>query len=57
MPIKSETTSGDGKRVTMDLSEIGLDVDESVFQTPGGYEKIAMPDLLQRLKLRAKEPT
>lgn len=50
MPIKSETTSGDGKRVTMELSEIGLDVDRSVFQIPEGYEKIAMPDLLERLK-------
>lgn len=57
MPIKSETTSGDGKRVTMELSEIALDVDESVFQIPEGYEKIAMPDLLQRLKLQPKEPT
>jgi len=57
IPIKSETTSGDGKRVTMELSEIGLDVDRSVFQIPEGYEKIAMPDLLQRLKLQAKEPT
>lgn len=57
MPIKSETTSGDGKRVTMELSEIGLDVDRGVFQIPEGYEKIAMPELLQRLKLQSKEPT
>ena len=57
MPIKSETTSSDGKRVTMELSEIGLDVDRSVFQIPEGYEKIAMPGLLQRLKVQPKEPT
>lgn len=57
MPIKSETTSGDGKRVTMELTEIGLNVDRSVFQIPEGYEKIAMPDLLQRLKVQPKEPT
>lgn len=57
MPIKSETTSSDGKRVTMELSDISLDVDRSVFQIPEGYEKIAMTGLLQRLKLQSKEPT
>lgn len=57
MPIKSETTSGDGKRVTMELSGIELNVDSRVFQIPEGYEKIAMRDLLQRLNLQPKEPT
>lgn len=50
MPIKSETTSNDGKRVTMELTEITLDVDSSVFRIPEGYEKITMPDLAKRLK-------
>jgi len=51
MPVKSETTSSDGKRVMMELSEISLDVDRGVFQIPEGYEKIAMRDLLERLKV------
>lgn len=51
MPIKSETTSSDRKRVTMELSDISFDVDRSAFQIPEGYEKIAMPDLLERLRV------
>ena len=51
MPIKSETTSGDGKRITMELSQISLDVDKSVFRIPEGYEKITMLDLPKRLKV------
>ena len=51
MPIRSETTSGDGKRVTMELSDIKLDVDRTVFQIPEGYEKITILDLPKRLKV------
>lgn len=51
MPIRSETTSSDGKRVTMELSGISLDVDGSVFQIPQDYEKIAMRELLERFKV------
>lgn len=51
MPIKSETTSRDGKRVTMELSKISLDVDKSVFRIPEGYEKITKLDLPKRLKV------
>jgi outer membrane lipoprotein-sorting protein len=51
MPIKSETTSGDGKRVTMELTGIALDVDRTVFQIPEGYEKITILDLPKRLKV------
>lgn len=51
MPIRSETTSGDGKRVTMELTDITLDVDKSVFQIPEGYEKITILDLPKRLKV------
>jgi outer membrane lipoprotein-sorting protein len=45
MPIKSETKSGDGKRVTMELSDISLDVDRVVFQVPEGYQKITLSDV------------
>lgn len=51
MPIKSETTSGDGKRITMELTDITLSVDRTVFQIPEGYEKITILDLPKRLKV------
>ena len=51
MPIRSETTSRDGKRVTMELSGITLDVQARVFQIPEGYEKITIPELSKRLKV------
>lgn len=50
MPIRSETTSRDGKRVTMELTDIVLDVDGHLFQIPEGYEKITILELRKRLK-------
>ena len=50
MPIKSETKSGDGKRVTMELSDISLDVDRVVFQVPEGYQKITLSDVFRSEK-------
>ena len=49
MPIRSETTSPDGTRVTMELSNVTPDVDSSMFQLPNDYEKIAISDLRKRL--------
>lgn len=49
MPIKSETTSADGTRVTMQLSEIALDVDKSLFQIPENYERVTFNELRKRL--------
>lgn len=49
MPIKSETTSPDGTRVTMELSDITLEVDVSTFQVPDHYEKVAFSELRKRL--------
>jgi outer membrane lipoprotein-sorting protein len=49
MPIKSETTASDGKRVTTELKEIALEVDRSLFQIPEGYEKITMLDFAKRI--------
>ena len=49
MPIRSETSSPDGARVTMELSNVSLDVDSSMFQLPNDYEKIAISDLRKRL--------
>lgn len=51
MPIKSETKSANGARSTMELSEIALALDQSLFRVPEGYEKITFAELRKRLKL------
>lgn len=50
MPIKSETSSSDGARSVMELSELTLDVDRSLFQIPDDYKKIAFSELQRHLK-------
>jgi outer membrane lipoprotein-sorting protein len=50
MPTRSETKSPDGTRVTMELSEIALDVDKYVFRVPDDYEKITSAELRKRLR-------
>jgi outer membrane lipoprotein-sorting protein len=40
MPIRSETRSADGGKVVMELSNIALEVDESVFQIPPNYKRM-----------------
>ena len=50
MPIKSETTSTQGPRITMELSNMTLDVDEAMLQVPNDYEKVAIGELRRRLK-------
>ncbi len=49
MPIKSETKSADGTRVTMEVSEIKLDVDKSSFSIPKDYQKLNFTELRKRL--------
>jgi outer membrane lipoprotein-sorting protein len=51
MPIKSESKSASGARATMELSEIALAVDQSLFRVPEGYEKITFAELRKRLQL------
>lgn len=50
MPIKSETKSAEGALVTMQLSEISLEVDKTMFQIPQGYEKVTFSELQKRIK-------
>ena len=50
MPIKSETKSTTGARSVMELSDIVLDVDPSLFRIPEGYGKITFAELRKRLK-------
>ena len=49
MPIRSETKSVDGTRITTELTDISLDVDKRIFQVPDGYEKIALTDFRRRI--------
>ena len=49
MPVKSETTAADGSHVTMELSNIVLEVDKNLFQIPEDYVKVNATALRQRL--------
>ena len=49
MPIRSETKSSGGTRITMELSEIALDVDKVLFQIPEDYRKVTLVELFERL--------
>jgi len=49
MPIRSETKSSDGTRITTELADISLEIDKQLFQIPEGYEKIAFTEFRKRL--------
>ena len=49
MPVRSETKSADGTRVTMELSEIKLEVDKELFTVPKDYQKLTFGELRKRL--------
>lgn len=49
MPVRSETKSSDGTRVTMELSDIKLEVDKSLFTIPKDYHKLAFTELRKRM--------
>jgi len=52
IPIRSETTSSDGSRSTMELSEISLDVDKNLFQLPADYKKVPYSEMARYLGSR-----
>jgi outer membrane lipoprotein-sorting protein len=56
MPIRSETKSPNGTRVTMELSDIALDVDERFFQIPNDYKKVAFSEVRKQLKKAGASP-
>lgn len=49
MPVKSITRSAAGTR-TMELSQITLNVDRTLFEIPKDYQKVDMPQLRQRIR-------
>lgn len=48
MPVRSETTSPDGTRIQMELSDLRLEVESDLFQIPEDYEKISSGELRRR---------
>ena len=57
MPIRSETKSSDGTQVTMELSEIALDVDKGLFQVPEDYKRVSFTELRNlHVGLRHQQP-
>jgi hypothetical protein len=50
MPVKSETKSADGTRVSMELSEVSREVDKTLFQIPENYQKLIFAEFRKRLK-------
>ena len=46
MPIRSETKSPDGKHVTMELSEIEINIDRHLFEIPNDYKKITFAEFV-----------
>lgn len=50
MPVKTETKSPDGKRVTTELTDVVLTVDKRLFEIPGDYQKTEFKNLRSRLK-------
>ena len=57
MPVRSETTSANGTRITTELADIALDVDKRLFEVPDDYEKIAFKELRKRLSAPAAKGT
>lgn len=49
MPVRSETKSADGTRVTMELSDIKLEVGRNLFSVPEDYKKLSFAELRNRL--------
>lgn len=52
MPIKSETKSADGTRVTIELSDIKREVNKDLFEIPKDYRKLTFSELRKRLTTR-----
>lgn len=50
MPIKSETKGNDGSQTLIELSNILLEVDESLFKIPADYKKVAIEELQRQLR-------
>lgn len=50
MPVKSETKASDGSKTVMELSNLDLNVDLSIFQIPADFQKVTAAELRRRIK-------
>ena len=50
MPIRSEMTGSNGVKITTELADLALDVDNHVFQVPDDYQKITYTEFMNRLR-------
>ena len=50
MPIRSEMTGSDGTKITTELTDVAVDVDNRVFQVPDDYQKITYSEYMNRLR-------
>jgi outer membrane lipoprotein-sorting protein len=50
MPIRSEMKGSDGVKITTELTDVALDVDNRVFQVPDDYQKITYTEFMNRLR-------
>jgi outer membrane lipoprotein-sorting protein len=49
MPIRSETTTRDGTRIVMEVTNLSLEVDKSLFQLPENYQKVSFGEFQKLL--------
>jgi outer membrane lipoprotein-sorting protein len=50
MPVKTESRSPDGTRVTTELVDVVLEVDRSLFQIPKDYQQVEFKKAWERLR-------
>ena len=49
MPVRSESSSNDKSRTTMELTDVSLEVEKKVFDLPSDYQRVAATELRRRL--------
>ena len=50
MPIRSESKASDGSKTVMELSQLDLNVDQSLFEIPEDFQKVTPAELRRRMK-------
>jgi hypothetical protein len=50
MPLKSETKASDGSKTVIELSNLELNVDQSIFQIPVDFQRVTAAELRRRIK-------
>ena len=56
MPVRTEISSPNGPRVTTELSDVVLNVNQTLFEIPKDYQKVGFDKLRERLNLTNPKP-